>query len=172
MTKKQDNTLFFGEALKTFGIDGGLIIKLSPDAPEKLNTKEPVFITFDGLSVPFYFKSFEYRGRDKLLAVFEDIESEEAATELIARKIYFASTKEPSTQADDLSIFIGYTLYDTQIGELGAITEFFDFPGNPCFQCFYHDKEILIPINEDLIVKLDHNKQSIYLKLPDGLLEI
>ena len=42
MTKKQDNTLFFGEALKTFGTDGGLIIKLSHDAPEKLNIKEQI----------------------------------------------------------------------------------------------------------------------------------
>jgi 16S rRNA processing protein RimM len=171
--KKQDTTLlFFGEALKTFGANGELIIKLNSDAPRKVNTKEPVFITIDGLSVPFYFKYAENKGANKLLVIFDDVETETLATELTGKKIYYASKQKRKAENDDLNIFIGYTLIDTTDGELGKITDFFDYPGNPCFQCFYNDKEIIVPVNEDLIESIDTNKQIIRVNLPTGLLDI
>ena len=163
--------LFFGDILKTFGINGELIIKLSNDAPDKINTKEPVFIIIDGLSVPFYFNRVENRGTNKVLAVFDDMETAASAQELVGKKIYYQSDEELE-EIQDLGIFIGFTLIDKQLGELGKVSDFFDFPNNPCFQIIYNEKEVLIPVNEDLIEGIDEQEQIILLNLPEGLLNI
>lgn len=171
--KKQSTTLlFFGEALKTFGVNGELVVKLNPDLQDDLNIKEPLFIIFDGLTVPFYVRSFESRGNHKLIMAFDDIDNEFLATELTGKKLYYASTSKHQNTNDDLSYFIGYTLIDGGLGKLGVITDFFDYPGNPCFQTYYNDKEVLVPINEDLIGGIDDKNKTILLALPEGLLDI
>ena len=171
--EKQRDTLFLGEVLKSFGLNGELIVKLSPDAPEKINIREPVFITIDGLSVPFYFKSVENKGNHKLMVIFDDMETETTAKELIGKKIYYYSKVEKhDNKGADLSDFIGFLIIDSKQGELGEITDFFDYPGNPCFQLFFNNVEIIIPVNEDLIEGVDTNKQIILLNLPEGLMDI
>ena len=36
----------------------------------------------------------------------------------------------------------------------------------------YRDQEVLVPVNDDIIKGVDHNKKIIDVELPDGLLDI
>ena len=47
------------QVLKSNGTDGELVMSFRDIAPEDINIKEPVFIVFDGLPVPFFIESFE-----------------------------------------------------------------------------------------------------------------
>ena len=59
--------LRIAQVLKSNGTDGELLISFLDIAPEDIDLKEPVFIAFDGLPVPFYFESFQPRGTKRAL---------------------------------------------------------------------------------------------------------
>ena len=81
----------FANVHKTFGANGELIIKLFPEAPEEINLSEPVFITIDGYPVPFFFKSFEARGNNRALIIFDDMETSVLAEELVGKMMHSRS---------------------------------------------------------------------------------
>ena len=49
--------------------------------------------------------------------------------------------------------------------------DIFETPQQLLAQVTYQEKEILIPLNEDFIIKIDNKKKSISLQLPDGLID-
>jgi 16S rRNA processing protein RimM len=157
----------FGEVLKTFGTDGELIVKISESVPE--NIKEPVFIHIDGLWVPFYFKLFEMRGK-KAKIVFENMESEELAEELVGKKIFSQPKNLSGEFVTELSGLEGFTVIDSNLGNLGQVCAVFEYPGNPCIEITVNGKQVLIPLNG--IKKLESRKKLIHTTIPEGLLEL
>ena len=45
-------------------------------------------------------------------------------------------------------------------------------PGQELALLYFHDQELLIPLNEDLILNIDKKRQHIDMRLPDGLLDL
>ncbi|MDR0660483.1 MAG: ribosome maturation factor RimM [Prevotellaceae bacterium] len=162
-----------GDVLKTFGTNGELIVKIREDIPQTiLKNREPVFIYMDGLSVPFYMKAVEPKGVNKLVVVFEDMETETLATELIGKQVYMVSKKSDIQPNGEFDVLIGFVAIDERHGELGMVKEIMDIPGNPCLVVNKQEQEVIIPLNEDLIISIDTQKQQIHLDIPDGLLDL
>lgn len=162
-----------GDILKTFGAHGEVIVKVREDIPSTiLRNKEPIFIYIDGLSVPFYMKFAEPKGTSKLVVIFEDMETEALATELVGKSIFLTSEKAPVEMDSEFNALVGFAAIDKKHGSLGVVTGVMDIPGNPCLVAEQDGRELIIPLNEELIVKIDSQKQQIYLNVPDGLLEL
>jgi 16S rRNA processing protein RimM len=173
-----NNGLRFAEVIKTFGAHGELLIRLRPEAPEDINLSEPVFITIDGYAVPFYFKQFEARGNQRVLVVFDDMETMELAQELVGKTINRGTGNgERSTvngqqrTAHGTFSLLHYNVVDKNAGEMGVVTGFMDIPGNPCLQVTHSAQEILIPFREEMMT-IDHKKQLITTNLPEGLVDL
>jgi ribosomal 30S subunit maturation factor RimM len=47
-----------------------------------------------------------------------------------------------------------------------------EFPEQEMAVIFRNNKEILVPLHADLIVKVDHEKNTVTVSIPDGLLEL
>ncbi|MDR2292003.1 MAG: ribosome maturation factor RimM [Prevotellaceae bacterium] len=163
--------LLFGNILKTFGKNGELIVKLDNRAFLEINLKEPVFIIIDGLPVPFYFKVFDKHANNRLLVVFENIETEKFAKQLVGMQILLPYKKQIADKDFNLNHFVGYRATDAHDGNIGTITEFLDFPHNPCFRIIHNGKEILVPANEDFIESIDEKSKNINFNLPEGLVD-
>ena len=162
-----------GDVLKTFGANGELIVKVRENIPQAiLQNKKPVFIFIDGLSVSFYMKTAEPKGTGKLLVVFEDMETEALAAELIGKSVYLPSEKAEAEPGNELDMLIGYTAVDTSYGELGVVKDVMDIPGNPCLVLNKDGLEIIAPLNQELITEINPQKKQIHLSVPDGLLEL
>jgi ribosomal 30S subunit maturation factor RimM len=158
--------MLIGEVLKVFGTDGELIAKINESVSE--NLKEPVFIRIDGLWVPFYFKLFEPHGK-RVKIIFENMESEEFAGELLGEKIF--SQPEIAHESDlGLTGLTGFTVIDSKLGPLGQVDEVFEYPGNPCVAITVNEKQVMIPLNG--IEKLEYRKKRILTTIPEGLLEL
>jgi 16S rRNA processing protein RimM len=160
----------FGDIQKTFGASGELLLKTRADAPDEINLNEPVFIIMDGLPVPFYFKSFEARGTNRAVVVFDDMESQKWAEEFVGKTLWQPGVDAAAT-GNRIDV-IGYTAYDRQHGELGEVVEVMYIPHNPCLQILYHGRELLVPFHESIVVKINATKRTLETVLPDGLLEI
>jgi 16S rRNA processing protein RimM len=169
--KTAEKYLLFGNILKTFGTSGELIVKLDSQALSKINLKEPVFIIIDGLPVPFYFKTFDEQHSNRALVIFENIETEKLAKQLVGMQILLPYKKQIADKDFNLNHFSGFEATDATDGKIGIITEFLDFPNNPCFRIMNNDKEIFVPVNEDFIESVDEKSKTINFNLPAGLVD-
>ena len=138
--------------------------------PEDIDPKEPVFIEFDGLPVPFFFDSFSRKGRDKVIAHLTDVVSLEDAEELVGRAVLAEedSVAEYGDEGPSLDDFIGLVVYNRD-ARVGEITDYEDIPGNPCLYVETASGQAMIPLHEDFIISIDPDAGEIVMDLPDGL---
>jgi 16S rRNA processing protein RimM len=174
-----DNLQQVAQVLKSNGTDGELVMGFREIAPEDINVKEPVFIVFDGLPVPFFIESFVKRGNSKALVRLTDICSMEDVEEIAGKAVYVeeASLPELSLEDDGFAALIGWMLLtpsddqpDSSLIEVGEITDFMDIPNNPCIEVETENGAVIIPLHEDLILSVDPEYQEIIMQIPAGLL--
>jgi len=176
------------EALKLFGDHGVLVVKFSLHAHTFFNETEPLFAIIDGIAVPFFISTLQYRGKDRAHILFEYIYREEQAKELIGKTLYqFPPTKKRNVGADlhvrphlkgafakAGTALIGFTVSDVEKGPLGHVDAFIDWEMNPCLsiQPTHSDQTFLVPFHQALINHIDLKAKHITLFLPEGLLDI
>ena len=175
-----ENLQQIAQVLKSNGTDGELVMGFREIAPEDINLQEPVFIIFDGLPVPFYIESFAKRGNTKALVRLTDICSMEDVEEIAGKPVYIEADNLPemSLEEDGYAALVGWMVLtpenaddmDSDLYEVGEITDFIDIPNNPCIEVETENGAIMIPLHEDLILSLDPEYQEIIMQIPAGLL--
>ncbi|MBQ8838283.1 MAG: hypothetical protein IJ005_03075 [Bacteroidales bacterium] len=191
-----ENLLQVGQVLKSNGTDGEIVLGFRNIAPEDIDLKEPVFIVFDGLPVPFFIESFSRRGNTKALVRLTDICSQDDAEEINGKAVYIdeAQLPEPSLEEDGFAALVGWTLLtpeedvstslrsgrndndevdteeEMELSEVGEITDFIDIPNNPCIEVETENGAVMIPLHEDFILSVDPENQEIIMQIPAGLL--
>ena len=153
--------------LKSYGTQGGVIVSTAA-IPEDFDIKEPVFIDFDELPVPFFIEEFKAHGSKKAFLKLEDIDCLQDAEELVGKDIYFEFGED-----DGFAGFTGLEVFDAETARrVGTVTEYVDIPSNPCLEVRLPDSDetILIPCHEDLVDRVDEKKGRIFLRVPEGLL--
>ena len=180
--------LQIAQVLKSNGTDGELVMGFREIAPEDINLKEPVFIIFDGLPVPFYIESFSKRGNTKALVRLTGICSMEDVDEITGKAVYIEEGQLPemSLEEDGFAALVGWMLLTPEIPdqvgddegvgddmilmEVGEITDFMDIPKNPCIEVETENGAVIIPLHEDLILSVDPEYQEIIMQIPAGLI--
>ena len=152
--------LQIAKILKSNGTDGGLLIGMRDIDTEDINLKEPVFIEFDGLPVPFFIQDITPRGTSKAIIHLNDICSLQDAEEIVGRAVYVDSDIEEEEEEN----FLGWTVFDRDV-KVGIVDGFEDIPGNPCLAI----GDILIPLHEDFVISIDDKERILTLDLPSGL---
>ena len=174
-----DNLQQIAQVLKSNGTDGELVMGFREIAPEDINLNEPVFIVFDGLPVPFFIESFTKRGNTKALVRLTDICSMEDVEEIAGKAVYIeeGALPEMTLEEDGYAALIGWMVLtpedasdmDSDIYEVGEITDFIDIPNNPCIEVETENGAVMIPLHEDLILSIDPENQEIIMQIPAGL---
>ncbi len=182
-----ENLQQVAQVLKSNGTDGELVMSFREIAPEDINLNEPVFIVFDGLPVPFFIESFSKRGNSKALVRLTDICSMEDVEEITGKAVYIEDGNLPelSLEEDGYAALVGWMVLtpgeasdqvgededgDTELYEVGEITDFFDIPNNPCIEVETENGAVMIPLHEDLILSVDPEYQEIIMQIPAGLI--
>ena len=173
MLDKEDYYLV-GILTKAHGISGELVLSLNNLQFEEISEMESVFIEFDGILVPFFISRISPRGDMSAVIRFDDINSEDQASEFLNCKVY--SVDIASGEKDNIkyagSSLIGFQVIDLKLGTLGIISEFIDFENNPLFKIKKSKKEILLPVNEEFILDIDEKNKTITVQTPEGLIDI
>ncbi|MBO4341231.1 MAG: hypothetical protein J5835_07375 [Bacteroidales bacterium] len=154
-----------GQVLKSNGTDGELLVSFLTIGPEDIDTKEPVFIYFDGLPVPFYFEGLSQKGSSRALVHLTGVHCLKDADELSGRDIFADYFVEDSDE--DLT---GWTVLKADGSPAGTVTGHEDIPGNLCIYVQTGKGEVLLPLHEDLILGLDKSSRTVTLQIPEGLL--
>lgn len=169
----QGNLVQIARVLKSNGTDGELVLGFRGISPEDISLKEPVFIEFDGLPVPFFIESFSIKGTSKALVRLCDVECAEDALEVEGREVFAAESFLPEAQYEegDYSFLIGWTLADAKKGTaVGAISGFLDIPSNPCLEVrLLSGASAVVPLADELISEVDEKGKVLTMNIPEGL---
>lgn len=162
-----------GYITKTKGLKGEVQLYFEYDQPELLDL-DVVFADFNGKMVPYFVSSYKLQHNNTGNFFFDDIDHIDKAQALIKKKIYLPLTKMPEEEDGEFHYedLEGFLVLDENHGELGEIIEVHEYPQQFVATVAYRNKEIMFPLNEDMIVDIDEEEGILRVDLPDGLLDI
>ena len=164
------DTYKIGTLTRTHGIGWELSMNFTDDVWDRADA-DYVFLEVDGIQVPFFLEGWRFRSDSVALLKFQDIDSSEDANEYVGADVYFPHDLTPEPDEDDeytWKHFTGWQVVDSVCGALGEIDYVEDSTANTIF-CI---EGKLVPATEDFIERIDAKERTIYMNLPDGLLDL
>jgi 16S rRNA processing protein RimM len=170
---KPNQCFQLGVVSKPHGLKGELYIALDTDFPEDYAELESVFLLENGKLIPFFIEYIQVKHTQALLK-FEDVNSKDEAVLLKGRSVHLPLNQLPKLSEEQFYFheIIGYSVKDKERGELGVVAQVYEAGHQDLIGMDYQGKEVLIPINDDIIEKVNREEQQLLVNLPDGLLEL
>ena len=170
----KDDCFFLGKIVSKFSFKGEVLVKLDTDNPEIYQEMESVFVDYNNNLVPFFIEKARLHKSSLLRVKFEDVDTEEDADDLIKTSLYLPLDLLPELEDDQFYYheIIGFEVIDEAKGNIGTVKNINDNTVQALFEIEFNDKEILIPINDEFIDKLDKENKKLYLKTPEGLIDL
>lgn len=165
---------FLGRILKPFAAKGALMINLEVDDPEEYLELESVFVLMNGQLIPFFIENLELKHNNRAVIQIEDVDSIDQASILVGCELYLpVSMLKPLTGNRFYYHEVrGFEVYDNEKGFIGVITEVLEYPHQAVLSINFRNKEILIPITDEIIVNVDREKKHLYTDAPEGLIDL
>ena len=169
----KEEAFYIGYITKTKGLKGEVQLFFEFDDYEKLDL-DVLFADMNGKMVPFFVESHKLYPNSTGLFYFDDVDHIDKAQALVKKKIYMPLTKMPERGEDDFTYndLEGFMVTDQTQGELGKIIAVNEYPQQFVATILYKEKEILFPLNEDMILEIDEEEKTLLVDLPEGLLDI
>jgi 16S rRNA processing protein RimM len=168
-----DSCYQLGYVIKPHGLHGDVSIFIDADEPQAYRNLASVFIQQDNQLVPFFIAKIKISGQRAILNL-EDSVTIESAQLLKGCALYLSLTFLPEL-ADDQFYFheiIGYTVLDESLGKVGPVVTIYDAGPQDLLAIEHKGKEVLVPINDETVIKVDKKKRQILVKIPAGLIDI
>ena len=171
---RKEDCFYLGKIAKKFSYKGEVLAYLDTDEPELYENLESVFVEIDKHLVPFFIISSSLHKNDFLRVRFEDIDNEEEADKIMGYELYLPLTQLPKLEGNKFYFheIIGFTAEDERLGDIGNITGVNDSSAQPLFEIKKGDIEILVPMIDDFIVKIDRENKKVILNTPEGLVDL
>lgn len=163
-----------GKVVKTSGYKGSLVFFFDVDDPADYQDLEAVFIEVGGELIPFAIHTLQPKTGNTFFVSLQDVEGEEAASALVGHDILLPLSYLPKLTGNQFYFheIIGFKAIDAQRGEIGVIESVMDQGKQAIFIIRFKEKEILVPVSDEIIQKVNRKEETIYLNTPDGLIDI
>jgi len=168
-----DQYFKIGKLAATFGVHGQLVLEHNLGKKTSLKGLEAIFIENEKDSfLPYFITSTKIKNEREIYIALEGISSKETAHVLLKKEVWLAETdfKKYTASAAPIS-FLGFTIIHDQ-KELGEIVEVIEQPHQVLCAIMINDREVLIPLHENSLQKIDKKNRKLYVEVPDGLLDI
>ena len=163
-----------GYVAKLHGYKGEVSLFLDVTNPEDYETLDAVFIEINGQLSPFFVASFKLKNKGFAAVKFEGVDSENDARILLRKNLFLPAQVLPKLSGKNFydHEVEGFTVIDTNFGEVGIIESVIDLQVNPLLQIMNGSKEVLIPLIEGIVKELDRKKKTMTITAPEGLIEL
>ena len=171
MTK--NDCFFFGKVTKTHGLKGEITIKLDVANPGDFKDLRYILIEERGNLIPYFIESQKITG-DKMFVRLQDVNKMEQAVVFLGKAVFLPNELLPQLKDNEFYYkeIIGFKLIDAEKGEIGAISDVLEYPTQAVIQVMKEGKEILIPIHDDIIKKVDKKSKTLNINAPEGLIDM
>ena len=170
----KEDCFFLGTIVGKYSFKGEVLIKLETDSPKSYLDLEAVLVNNPLGLVPFFIDSAQLHKTALLRVKFEGVSNETEAAQLIKKKVFLPLDQLPKLEGNrfyyhEVKDFVAIDQFEKKIGVIKSVN---DSGPQALFMIDNNGTEILIPVHDNFITKLNREEKRIYLNLPDGLLEI
>lgn len=171
---KQDELFQLGKIVRTFGSKGEVIFQVDAEIFTQIKKLESVFLKINENLVPFFIERIQPKSKGQVLVKLLDVESADEAQLLAGSAVYIARTLLPRQKKSAAFSFEieGFKVNDAAHGEIGIVQSVIEMPQQSLLSVMFNGKEILVPIVEEIITKVDRGSKTIYIAAPEGLIEL
>lgn len=171
MTK--NDCFFFGKITKTHGLKGEITIKLDVVNPSDFSDLNYILIEENGSLIPYFIEYQKING-DKMFALLQDVKNVDRAMTFVGKAVFLPNEMMPELDEDEFyySEIVGFRLIDEEKGEVGVISNVLEYPTQAVIQVMKNGKEILIPVHDDILQKVNKKAKTLNIKAPEGLIDM
>ena len=171
---RKEDCFYLGKIAKKFSFKGEVLIYLDTDEPELYENMESVLVEFNKNLVPFFIENSSLHKNDFLRVQFEDVDTEEEADSILNCEVYLPLNMLPKLSGNKFYFHevIGFEIEDKRLGIFGKIVSINDSSAQPLFEVLNGNVEILIPMIDQFLVKIDRENKKVIMDLPEGLVEM
>ncbi len=152
---------------KTHGVKGHLILKRDKDFSE--DGLKAVFIESPTGKAPYFVSEIKQINNGMIL-VLEEVTSVEKAKSMLGKAVFIDSGLIEE-QEEDFN-WIGFEVIDKIHGSIGTIAGVSDNGHQVLLNIPYKGKEVLLPLVEDFIEKIDEQDRKLFFNAPEGLIDV
>ncbi len=172
-TNKKDFFLFaFTHSKSNF--KGEIKIKLINDYRIDLKSIEVIFIEEDNILIPYKLKRIKNAKKNNITLIIEEIDCESKAQRLISKKCFLPKKFLPERKGIDFYSFQvkDFIVIDKNSKRIGSVVDIVEKPLQSLMVVNTSTKEIFIPIHQDIILSVSHEKKEIKVELPNNFLDL
>jgi 16S rRNA processing protein RimM len=162
-----------GKLVAVHGLQGELLLKHELGKKTSLKGLQAIFIEEKKQSfLPYFIVFTKIKSDTEVYIKVEGIDTRETAQKIANKQIWIpeADFKKLASKSAPAGL-LGYQIID-QGEPLGEILELIEQPHQLLCRIDIKGKEVLIPLHEGTLQKINHAKKQVLVELPDGLLEI
>ena len=162
-----------GKLVAVHGLKGELILKHELGKKTSLKGLKTIFIEENRDNfLPWFLEAVRIKSDTEVYIKFEGIDTREAAQKLSQRETWMQETDFKTYAAKKApASLLGYTIINDET-ILGEILEVIEQPHQLLCRLEMEGKEVLIPLHEEFLQKIDHRNRKVYVILPEGLVEL
>jgi 16S rRNA processing protein RimM len=161
-----------GKFVAAHGLKGELLLKHSLGKKTSLKNLQTVFIEEKNSFLPWFIESAKIKNDEEVYMKLEGVDTREAAFKLTQKEIWLPETDFKKFAAKSAPAgLLGYTIINEK-EPVGEILEVIEQPHQLLCRLEIKGKEVLIPLHDETLQKIDHRKKQVLVTLPDGLLDI
>ncbi len=165
--------ILLGIITRVSGYEGAVSVRLERTLSENIPLTESVFLEIEGRPVPFFISFSEHPGAGSLKLKFDGYDSDETVSEFVGARVFLTGDTGNGKKVNDFRTLEGFKVYDQDKQLIGYITDVIPNPAQMLLKINSpQNREILIPLHENLIISIDKKKNQIVMDIPEGLTEI
>ncbi len=171
---RKEDCFYLGKIVSKYSFKGEVLVKIDTDEPELYDNMESVFVALRNNLVPFFIAKCRLHKSQLLRIDFEDVNTEDDADKIMGSGLYLPLSFLPQLKGNKFYFHevIGFTVVDDVHGDIGIIQSVNDTTSQALFEILKGDKQLLIPINDDIITKVDRANKAIHVTTPEGLVDL
>lgn len=162
-----------GKLAAAHGVHGQIILQHELGKKTSLPGLQAIFIEEKKQSfIPWFIQSTKIKSDTEVYISLEGVATREAALKLVQKAAWFteADFKKFASKSAPANL-LGYIIVDNGT-PLGPILEVIEQPHQLICRLEIDSKEVLVPLNDAFLQKIDHRKKQVLVTLPEGLLDI
>ncbi len=171
---KKEDCFYLGKIVKKYSFKGEVVLKMDTDEPDIYENLDAVFLDLGKNLLPFFIEESLLQKGNQLRIRFEDVNNEADADAILKTDVYLPLNLLPKLEGDKFYFheIIGFDLEDVNFGIVGKITSINDKTAQDLFVIEKDGNEILIPMIDDFIKKIDRKNKKVIVETPEGLIEM
>jgi len=169
-----ESYIHIGRIVASFGLKGEVIIQHALGKKTALKEVKVLFVEEQkGSYLPYFVESSKAKDHDEMYVKLEGVNTKESAARISTRNVWLkdADFRKLAGKSSPISL-LGYTVITDEEENLGPVAEVIEQPHQVLLKLMLEGNEALIPLHEETLDGIDHEKKEIRVVLPDGLLDI